>query len=256
MKAVILAGGYGTRHQRGERRPPEADGRDRREADPLAHHEDLRRARDRRVRDRGGYKGYLIKEYFANYFLHATDITVDLRRPRDQRRSRRGRAVDGDDRRHRRRHHDRRPAEARPRAYRRRDVLPHVRRLRRATSTWPRRSSSTATRVPRDAHGDPAAGPLRRAQPRGRPRRRRSSRSRQATAAGSTAGSSSSSPGSSTTSKATRRSGSASRSSGSPDEASSPRTSTRATGRTMDTLRDKAVLEELWASGEAPWKIW
>jgi glucose-1-phosphate cytidylyltransferase len=24
----------------------------------------------------------------------------------------------------------------------------------------------------------------------------------------------------------------------------------------MDTLRDKNVLEELWASGEAPWKIW
>lgn len=26
-----------------------------------------------------GYKGYLIKEFFANYFLHASDITVDLR---------------------------------------------------------------------------------------------------------------------------------------------------------------------------------
>jgi glucose-1-phosphate cytidylyltransferase len=24
----------------------------------------------------------------------------------------------------------------------------------------------------------------------------------------------------------------------------------------MDTLRDKMVLEQLWASGEAPWKIW
>jgi glucose-1-phosphate cytidylyltransferase len=24
----------------------------------------------------------------------------------------------------------------------------------------------------------------------------------------------------------------------------------------MDTLRDKNVLEELWASGHAPWKIW
>jgi glucose-1-phosphate cytidylyltransferase len=24
----------------------------------------------------------------------------------------------------------------------------------------------------------------------------------------------------------------------------------------MDTLRDKNVLEELWQSGEAPWKIW
>lgn len=25
-----------------------------------------------------GYKGYLIKEYFANYFLHQSDVTVDL----------------------------------------------------------------------------------------------------------------------------------------------------------------------------------
>ena len=24
----------------------------------------------------------------------------------------------------------------------------------------------------------------------------------------------------------------------------------------MDTLRDKAVLEDLWASGQAPWKVW
>ena len=25
-----------------------------------------------------GYKGYLIKEYFANYFLHMNDVTFDL----------------------------------------------------------------------------------------------------------------------------------------------------------------------------------
>jgi glucose-1-phosphate cytidylyltransferase len=24
----------------------------------------------------------------------------------------------------------------------------------------------------------------------------------------------------------------------------------------MDTLRDKNLLEELWASGKAPWKMW
>jgi glucose-1-phosphate cytidylyltransferase len=29
-----------------------------------------------------GYKGYLIKEYFANYFLHAADFTVDLKNNR------------------------------------------------------------------------------------------------------------------------------------------------------------------------------
>ena len=26
-----------------------------------------------------GYKGYLIKEYFANYFLHMSDVTFDIR---------------------------------------------------------------------------------------------------------------------------------------------------------------------------------
>src|SRR6186713_2742723 len=26
-----------------------------------------------------GYKGYLIKEYFANYILHRSDVTIDLK---------------------------------------------------------------------------------------------------------------------------------------------------------------------------------
>ena len=30
-----------------------------------------------------GYKGYMIKEYFANYFLHMSDVTFDLERQRD-----------------------------------------------------------------------------------------------------------------------------------------------------------------------------
>ena len=25
-----------------------------------------------------GYKGYMIKEYFANYFLHNSDVTIDI----------------------------------------------------------------------------------------------------------------------------------------------------------------------------------
>lgn len=29
-----------------------------------------------------GYKGYLIKEYFANYFLHQADVTIDLEKNR------------------------------------------------------------------------------------------------------------------------------------------------------------------------------
>lgn len=27
-----------------------------------------------------GYKGYLIKEYFANYFLHTSDVTIDIKK--------------------------------------------------------------------------------------------------------------------------------------------------------------------------------
>ena len=26
-----------------------------------------------------GYRGYMIKEYFANYFLHNADVTIDAR---------------------------------------------------------------------------------------------------------------------------------------------------------------------------------
>lgn len=29
-----------------------------------------------------GYKGYLIKEYFANYFLHSSDVTIDIQKNR------------------------------------------------------------------------------------------------------------------------------------------------------------------------------
>ncbi|SFR81763.1 glucose-1-phosphate cytidylyltransferase [Sphingomonas jatrophae] len=31
-----------------------------------------------------GYKGYMIKEYFANYFLHTADVTIDLRENRTE----------------------------------------------------------------------------------------------------------------------------------------------------------------------------
>ena len=26
-----------------------------------------------------GYKGYMLKEYFANYFLHQADVTIDMK---------------------------------------------------------------------------------------------------------------------------------------------------------------------------------
>ena len=82
MKAVILAGGLGTRLSE-ETDVAQADGRDRRQADPLAHHEDLLGHGINDFIVCLGYKGYVIKEYFANYFLHTSDVTFDLREQRD-----------------------------------------------------------------------------------------------------------------------------------------------------------------------------
>jgi glucose-1-phosphate cytidylyltransferase len=63
-----------------------------------------------------GYKGYVIKEYFANYFLHNSNVTFDLRGARHGGPRRRGRAMARHARRHRLRHADRRAREARRRA--------------------------------------------------------------------------------------------------------------------------------------------
>jgi glucose-1-phosphate cytidylyltransferase len=78
MKAVILAGGLGTRisEETSVRPKPmvEIGGR------PVLWHI-LKIYSQHGVRDFIiclGYKGYLIKEYFANYFLHNCDVTFDL----------------------------------------------------------------------------------------------------------------------------------------------------------------------------------
>ena len=80
MKTVILAGGRGTRLLGGDPRDPQADGRHRRPADPVAHH--VRTTRRYGFTDfvvALGYKGYVIKEYFANQLLHECDVSVDLK---------------------------------------------------------------------------------------------------------------------------------------------------------------------------------
>ena len=78
MKAVILAGGLGTRiSEETVARPKpmvEIGGKP-----MLWHIMKLYSAHD--VSDFivcCGYKGYLIKEYFANYFLHMSDVTFDM----------------------------------------------------------------------------------------------------------------------------------------------------------------------------------
>ena len=79
MKAVILAGGYGTRlsEETGVRPKPmvEIGGR------PILWHI-MKGYAEHGVNDFViclGYKGFVIKEFFANYFLRTADVTFDLR---------------------------------------------------------------------------------------------------------------------------------------------------------------------------------
>lgn len=79
MKVVILAGGYGTRlGELTDIRPKpmvEIGGK------PILWHI-MKIYSSHGFNDFVillGYKGYLIKEYFANYFLHQSDLTIDLK---------------------------------------------------------------------------------------------------------------------------------------------------------------------------------
>jgi glucose-1-phosphate cytidylyltransferase len=78
MKAVILAGGLGTRISEESHLKPkpmiEISGR------PLLWHI-MKLYSSHGVNDFViccGYRGYMIKEYFANYFLHMSDVTIDM----------------------------------------------------------------------------------------------------------------------------------------------------------------------------------
>lgn len=80
MKAVILAGGLGTRISEETYLKPkpmiEIGGR------PLLWHI-LKIYSSHGINDFiicVGYRGYVIKEYFANYFLHMSDVTFDMKK--------------------------------------------------------------------------------------------------------------------------------------------------------------------------------
>lgn len=82
MKAVILAGGFGSRLSEETQVKPkpmiEIGGR------PILWHI-MKLYSHHGINDFViccGYKGHLIKEYFANYFLHVCDVTFDLRNNR------------------------------------------------------------------------------------------------------------------------------------------------------------------------------
>jgi glucose-1-phosphate cytidylyltransferase len=79
MKAVLLAGGYGTRisEESGIRPKPmvEIGGK------PILWHI-MKIYSHYGIKEFiicVGYKGHIIKEYFANYFLHMSDVTFDLK---------------------------------------------------------------------------------------------------------------------------------------------------------------------------------
>ena len=79
MKAVILAGGFGTRLVEETTNKPkpmvEIGGR------PILWHI-LKLYSSHGINDFiicCGYKGYVIKEYFNNYALHNSDVTFDFR---------------------------------------------------------------------------------------------------------------------------------------------------------------------------------
>ena len=79
MKAVILAGGYGTRisEESAVRPKPMVEIGDR----PILWHI-MKGFGEQGFTDFViclGYKGFIVKEYFANYFLHNSDVTFDLR---------------------------------------------------------------------------------------------------------------------------------------------------------------------------------
>lgn len=80
MKAVILAGGFGTRISEETLLKPkpmiEVGGK------PILWHI-MKIYSAHGIHDFIiclGYKGYLIKEYFANYFLHMSDVTFDMKK--------------------------------------------------------------------------------------------------------------------------------------------------------------------------------
>jgi glucose-1-phosphate cytidylyltransferase len=82
MKAVILAGGLGTRISEETYLKPkpmvEIGGR------PILWHV-MKGYSAHGINDFvicAGYKGYVIKEYFANYFLHMSDVTFDMKENR------------------------------------------------------------------------------------------------------------------------------------------------------------------------------
>jgi glucose-1-phosphate cytidylyltransferase len=115
MKAVILAGGLGTRLSEETTVKPkpmvEIGGK------PILWHI-MKSYSAHGINDFViccGYRGYAIKEFFANYFPHTSDVTFDLQANSMESARAPRRTMARHAHRHRRRQHDRRPPQARAR---------------------------------------------------------------------------------------------------------------------------------------------
>jgi len=162
MKSVILAGGFGTRIS--ERNPSQAKPMVEIGGMPILWHI-MKLYSAHGVNDFViccGYKGYVIKEYFANYFLHMSDVTFDMANNQMEVHHPSRRAVEGHARRHGREH---------PHGGRLKRVSPYLlgedafcftygtgRRHQRLGRD---RISQKARQIG-DRHGSEAAGPVRR----------------------------------------------------------------------------------------------
>ena len=195
-----------------------------------------------------GYKGYLIKEYFANYYLHTCDVSFDLASGamevhRSETEPWRVTLID--------------TGEQTMTGGRLKRVLPVLRARRTSASptamAWPTSMSSALIAFHREQgalahrHRGPAPGALRRAGRRGRARARVRGEAARGRRAGPTAASSCSRPRLRATSTATPRSGSRSRCATLAREGQLASYCHDGFWQAMDTLRDRNHLEELWA---------
>ena len=258
MKVVILAGGYGTRisEESAVRPKPmvEIGGM------PIIWHI-MKIYSAQGLNDFViclGYKGHMIKDFFANYALRVSDVTFDLRANRTTTLSNDVEPwtvtlIDTGDK----TMTGGRIKRVR-RVRRRRDVLPDLRRLPRR----PRRKGARRLPPRAGSAGDPDRGAAARAVRRDRARRgrdqdldlrgeargrrrldqRRLLRARAARCW--------------TTSPATTRSGSGSRSRRSRARATSPPTSTGPTGRTWTACATRSCSRASGTPAAPPWKIW
>ena len=257
MKAVLLAGGLGTRFsEETDVRPKpmiEIGGK------PILWHI-MKIYSSHGINDFIvclGYKGYVIKEYFSNYFLHQSNVTFDLRENKmDVLRKHAepwtvtlidtgentmigGRIKQilpyiGDDRR----------------------LLPDLRRRRRRYRHHRKHRLPSPRRTTCDRDRNPAARPLWRHQFRGQPRHQLSGKAQRRRRLDQWRVFRVVAQGRRATSRATQT-----------VWEKEPMTNLAKDGQLsvffhngfwhpMDTLRDKRYLEDLWSSDKAPWKKW